>query len=134
MSDKPLRLCKIALNVINLVVFGLASVFCILGILYLSTFRYEYSFSVYSVRSLAISFVVIGAALLTAAVFGILTAKRRNPAFAGAYAFALSAILCACLAIAIWGIVVDAEKTIYHRVRSNMFQTLARYDERDPNK
>lgn len=124
---------KLILYFINMIFFGVAILLFVVGIAYLTAYRYDYSFTSFSVNFIAGFFIAFSILLVAFATLNVIAIQtNKNIVLIMSSAFILILVI-SLFGIAIWGLVASTDDNLGEEIRKNMDLTLQGYrdNERD---
>jgi hypothetical protein len=125
---------SILLNLIKMSLIGLGLVLFVVGILYLSIYRYPYSFTVFSIDMMAGIFVAVGVCLVFIAIISLFVIRPdRNQSSCLFYAILMILFFILLFIIGVVGLSMNANGEFAVQTRQNMISIARRYDDRLPN-
>lgn len=118
-------------NFLNTLTFGFGLSLFLIGIIYLSIYRYEYSLTVLSIDLIAGFFLAIGCILVILSTIRILTIKNMDTQInlALLIALVLLAFFVLLLVLGAVGLSMKDNDQLLHEARSNLQSTARNYDE-----
>lgn len=130
-SNKKLRLCN---YIVNMVHFGLSIILITVGILYLTGFKFDYSFNKFSTNLIAGLFIAIGFVTLLLCVFNIYLIQSNKHLIFLISTTVLFVLFISLLSIGIWGLVASSEDNIQEETKLDMMETFKKYDDKNLQK
>lgn len=118
-------------NVINMICFGMSIILVIIGILYLTGFKFDYSFNHFSPTLIAGLFVGLGLFVFILSICNILLIQVNRQFFLFISFLLIVLVFLALLAIGIWGLVAAEDNNFIEEARQNMNEQFVLYNERE---
>lgn len=133
-ETRSLKQSKLLVYIINMIFFAFSIIMLVVGILYLSGFRYDYSFTRFSTTLVAALFISFGVIILLCSVLNAVSIHMNKKMFIVMVSSCVILILfLTLLAIGIWGLAVSAdENTLSEEIKLGLVDAIKRYDERNP--
>lgn len=114
----------------NLSLFGLGLVLFVIGVLYLTIYRYEYSFTIFSIDLMAGIYVAVGALLGIVSIIGIMTmSPLGKPVIAIFIGLVVAVCLIVLFVLGVIGLSLNGNGELLTQNRNNMFYTAREYNE-----
>jgi hypothetical protein len=131
-DHKLYKMTEVIINLVNMAVFGLSLTLVTFGILYLTIYRYKYSFTTFSIDMMAGIFVATGCCFFFLSLFGLFKMKADGshlvPLSYGAILFLFFLLL---FILGVIGLSMDGNGEFKDQTRKNMLFVARRYDERN---
>jgi hypothetical protein len=122
---------KLIIYLVNMIYFGIAILLFVVGITYLTGYRYDYSFTTFSTTFISGIFVAFSIILVGLAVLNVVSVQSGRQLILIISSFIMLLFFIALFIIAIWGLVASTRDNLDDEVRENMYTTARKYDERD---
>ena len=123
--------------IVNMIYFGLGIAMLAIGILYLTVYKYEYSFTSFHPTLMSGIFITFGFLIVIMAILSIIFMLLSRKPFLFLiviFSFVILAFFIVLLALGIWGLAVDGDSNaLAAEARSKMLQTIKYYDYNDAN-
>jgi amino acid transporter len=123
------------IKVTNLTLFGVGSVLFIIGLLYLTVYRYEYSFTVFSIDMMAGISLALGAVLAFISLWAVLTMTAfGKPAGALLQAIFVFFAFVLLFILGVIGLSLNGNGELLTQNRNYMYYTAREFNEQVPYK
>lgn len=120
---------SVILNLVNMVVLGFGLTLLVLGMLYLTVYRYEYSFTVFSVDMMAGIFLAAGVILMCVAVVAVFLIKPyEQPHLVVVYSAVTLVAFLLLFLLGVIGLSMNGNGDFSDQIKSNMQYVANRYD------
>lgn len=129
-DSKEQRQYRLINNTLNMICFGMSIILVIIGILYLTSFKFEYSFNQFSPTLIAGLFVGLGLFVLILTICNIFLIQLDRPIFLLVSFLLIALVFLALVNVGIWGLVVSEETSLYEETKKSMNEQFKLYDER----
>ncbi|RNA23401.1 CD151 antigen-like protein [Brachionus plicatilis] len=117
-------------NVINMVCFGMSLILIIIGILYLTGFKFDFSFNQFSPTLIAGLFIGLGIFVFILSICNIFLIQLERQIVLFLSFLLIILVFLALMAVGIWGLVASDETNLYEETKQTMNQEFRLYDER----
>ncbi|RNA23400.1 tetraspanin-9 [Brachionus plicatilis] len=132
--NKSIKITSYLITVNNLLLFGIGLMLFIVGILYLTIYRYRYSFTIFSIDLLAAVFLSVGCVLCALAISGIFMLKPLGrPVFSILYAVLVFFFFLFIFILGVIGLSMKNNDQLMTQTRENMMKTAKKFDESNMN-
>ncbi|CAF0994961.1 unnamed protein product [Brachionus calyciflorus] len=129
-TNKSIRTTSIIINITNAILFGIGLTLFIIGILYLSIYRYEYSFTIFSIDLLASIFLSVGCILCLLGLCGVFLLKPLGrPVYSILYAIGIFLFFLLIFILGVIGLSMNNNGAFLNQNRVNMLATMNKFDE-----
>lgn len=129
-ANKSIKLTSYLINGNNLLLFGIGLTLFTVGILYLTIYRYSYSFTIYSIDLLAGIFLSTGCILSGLSVCGIFLLKPLGrPVYSILFAVIIFVFFLLIFILGVIGLSMNNNDEFMTQTRENMMKTAKKYDE-----
>jgi hypothetical protein len=122
-----------SLHIFNLVVLLVGSALITVGALFLSLFKHDINFAVFSVQNTAGAFVIIGCLLIIMAVFGFIAMRTTNSCCYIAHVIGLILLFLALALVGVSGLVITLNGDLSETTLKEINQKIANYNESNTN-
>lgn len=128
--NKSIKITSYLINGNNLLLFGIGLTLFTVGILYLTIYRYSYSFTIYSIDLLAGIFLSVGCILCGLSVSGIFLLKPLGrPVYSILFALIIFVFFLLIFVLGVIGLSMNNNDEFMTQTRENMMKTAKKYDE-----
>ena len=125
---------SVILNLINMGIFGIGLVLFVIGLLYLSIYRYEFSFTTFSIDMMAGLFLTIGILMAFFSGVAVFAVKPYEKPYAVIFYAAFVFLVCLLLFIlGVVGLSMNGSGEFSSQIRNSMLLTASRYDQANPH-
>lgn len=128
--NKSIRITSYLITVNNVLLFGIGLTLFILGILYLTIYRYSYSFTIYSIDLLAGVFLAVGCTLCSLGISGIFLLKPLGrPVYSILFATLIFILFLFIFILGVIGLSMKNNEEFMLQTRENMMKSAKKFDE-----
>jgi hypothetical protein len=120
---------SVILNLINMFVLGFGLALFVVGILYLTVYRYEYSFTIFSIDMMAGIFLASGIIMILFSIFAVFLIKPyEQPHLVIIYSGVTFVLFLLLFLLGVIGISMNANGEFDDQIKDNMQYVANRYD------
>ena len=120
---------SIILNLINMFVLGIGLTLFVIGLLYLTVYRYEYSFTVFSVDMLAGLFMASGGIMILYSIVAVFMIKPyEQPHLVVVYSLVVFVMFLLLFLLGVIGLSMNGNGEFGDQIKNNIQATAQRYD------
>jgi len=130
-----LKKTRLILTMINMFFFAISVLLFVVGILYVTGFKYEYTFTRYSTSLMAGFFIALSIIQFILSAFNVIFVQKDN----NKHFFTLSSIIMGLYAVlfgmGIWGLVITGDQDyLKYEVETDMIYSIRNYFQGEPDK
>jgi uncharacterized protein YacL len=122
------------INVANMLFFGFSVVLIIVGILYLTLFRYEYTLTTFSITLIASFFLAVGVLVFVLSIANAVSIYRNEKKIILLASLIILVLFFVLLGIGIWGLAANSTDGLLNETKRNIQDTMRNYDEKNTAK
>ncbi len=120
---------SVILNLINMFVLGFGLTLFVVGLLYLTVYRYEYSFTIFSIDMMAGIFLTSGIIMIFFSIIAVFLIKPyEQPHLVVIYSFVTFVLFLLLFLLGVIGISMNANGDFDTQIKDNMQYVANRYD------
>ena len=136
-EEKNPKSIQILTGLINMIYFGFAIAMLVIGLLYLTIYKYQYSFTRFNLTMMSGICITFGVLIIVSAILNIVLIQlnRKKQLL---IVLAVSSLLIFCLfliifALAIWGLALQSDDdSLSKEIRANILYSIKNYDNNSP--
>jgi hypothetical protein len=139
-EQKYPRSVQILTSIINMVYFGLGIAMLAVGILYLSVYKYDYSFTSFNPTLMSGIFISFGIIIMALAILNIVLIQlNQNKIFLiviGISSLSILVLFIVVISLSIWGLSIqgtDVQGSLSNEARLNILHAIKNFDYNSPN-
>ena len=134
-SAKSFRKTKLIFYLVNMLFFGVSVLLFVVGISYLTIYRYDYSLTIFSTTLIAGIFIAFSVVLFVLSFLNVIFIQTSRRRALSASLGGVLLVLVVLLAFGIWGLATSSNRDYLNdEVRLDLMQTFQQYNERRTDK
>jgi hypothetical protein len=131
-ESRRLKKSKLCFNITNMFFFGICIVLFVVGILYVTGFNYEYSFTRFSTTLMAGFFIAFSLVILALSIINVLFIQKEKHLLLLISSSIILLLFITLFGLGIWGAsVANDEQSLKFEMQNDMIYTIRRFEERD---